>query len=57
MCMKLSLVPQPVGLLNLMLKFSINVQRRDLYLDDFVKCTYNIGVFSDALCQFASNLV
>ena len=48
--MKLSILLQSVGLFKLMLYLfhMIDIQGRDFFLDDFIKCALNSGLCSDA---------
>ena len=47
--MKCSLLPQPIGLVKLMvnLRCMINIQERELFLHDLIKYTLNICLHSD----------
>ena len=49
--MKLSILPQFVSLLKLMVKLfhKVNVQGRELYLGVLIKCTFNIGLHFEHL--------
>ena len=46
--MTFGILPQPVGLLKLTLNLVCrnNIQRRDLYIGDFIKETFNTGLHS-----------
>ena len=57
--LKCSTLPQPLGLLKLMLSLChmLNINRRELYLCDFHKYTFNIGWVGILENQFVSKLV
>ena len=55
---KFSMLPQPFGLLKLMLTLfcKIYFQGRELYKADFRKCTFNIGLCPDTYKLICSKL-
>ena len=52
------MLPQPTGLLKIVLNmfFMINVQGRNLFLHNFAKYAFNVGLRSNVMSLFVLNL-